>query len=90
MSSVRFCRMVSHCSGPVTLAASSHLALARPNVAEQEFTRAFYYGWYSQYVTGLPAVEDGMITVSDAPGHGVGLAPDLARRDDITIRSSNA
>ena len=78
------------CSGPVTLAASSHLSLACPNVAEQEFTRAFYYGWYSQFVTGLPAVEDGMIAVADAPGHGVELAPDMPRRDGVTIRSSNA
>ena len=78
------------CSGPVTLAASSHLSLACPNVAEQEFTRAFYYGWYSQYVTGLPVVENGMITVSDAPGHGIELAPDILRRDGITIRTSSA
>jgi L-alanine-DL-glutamate epimerase-like enolase superfamily enzyme len=77
------------CSGPVTLAASSHLSLACPNVSEQEFTRAFYYGWYSQFVTCLPVVEDGMITVSDTPGHGIELASDLLRRDGITVRSSN-
>ncbi len=77
------------CSGPVTLAASSHLSLTCPNVLEQEFTRAFYYGWYSQFVTGLPVVEDGMITVSDAPGHGVELAPDLIRRDGVSVRSSS-
>ncbi|HUS55802.1 MAG TPA: mandelate racemase/muconate lactonizing enzyme family protein [Thermohalobaculum sp.] len=78
------------CSGPVTLAASSHLALACPNAAEQEFTRAFYHGWYGQFVTGLPGVERGMITVSDAPGHGIELAPDLARRDGVTVRASSA
>jgi galactonate dehydratase len=77
------------CSGPVTLAASSHLALACPNVREQEFTRAFYYGWYSQFVTGLPVVEDGMIAVPDAPGHGVELAPDLLQRDGVTVQSSS-
>jgi L-alanine-DL-glutamate epimerase-like enolase superfamily enzyme len=78
------------CSGPVTLAASSHLSLARPNVTEQEFTRAFYYGWYAQFVTGLPVVEDGMITVPDTPGHGVELVLDLERRDGVTVRSSSA
>ena len=77
------------CSGPVTLAASSHLALACPNAAEQEFTRAFYHGWYAQFVTGLPVVERGMISVPDTPGHGVTLAPDLSRRDGVTVRSSS-
>jgi galactonate dehydratase len=77
------------CSGPVTLAASSHLALAFPNVTEQEFTRAFYHGWYSQSVTGLPVIEDGMITVSDASGHGIELAPDILRRDGVTVHSSS-
>jgi galactonate dehydratase len=78
------------CSGPVTLAASSHLALACPNAAEQEFTRAFYHGWYAQFVTGLPVIEHGMITVSDTPGHGIELAPDISRRDGVTVRSSSA
>jgi L-alanine-DL-glutamate epimerase-like enolase superfamily enzyme len=77
------------CSGPVTLAASSHLSLACPNAAEQEFTRAFYHGWYSQFVTGLPVVEDGMIAVRSAPGHGIELVPELARRDGVTIRASS-
>jgi L-alanine-DL-glutamate epimerase-like enolase superfamily enzyme len=78
------------CSGPVTLAASSHLALACPNAAAQEFTRAFYHGWYGQFVTGLPVVEGGMIAVSDTPGHGIELAPDLARRGGVTVRASSA
>jgi L-alanine-DL-glutamate epimerase-like enolase superfamily enzyme len=73
----------------VTLAASSHLSLACPNAAEQEFTRAFYHGWYSQFVTGLPVVEDGMIAVRSAPGHGIELVPELARRDGVTIRASS-
>jgi hypothetical protein len=30
-----------------------------------------------------------MITVPDAPGHGVELASDIPRRDGITIRSSS-
>lgn len=77
------------CSGPVTLAASSHLALAFPNVTEQEFTRAFYHGWYGQFVTGLPAVRGGMISVSESPGHGIELATDILRRDGITLRTSS-
>lgn len=65
------------CSGPVTLAVSTHLALACPNAEEQEITRAFYYGWYDQVVTGLPAIEQGMISVGGAPGHGVTLSTAL-------------
>jgi len=63
--------------GPVTLAVSTHLALACPNAEEQEITRAFYYGWYDQVVTGLPAIEQGMISAGGAPGHGVTLSTAL-------------
>jgi hypothetical protein len=38
------------CSGPVTLAVSTHLAMACPNIVEQEITRSFYYGWYHECV----------------------------------------
>ena len=68
------------CSGPVTLAVSSHLAMACPNVEEQEITRAFYYDWYGKAVTGLPRVAEGMISVPATPGHGVSLMPELSGR----------
>ncbi len=77
------------CSGPVTLAVSTHLALATPNVEEQEFTRAFFYGWYGEVVTGLPTIEKGMISLSDAPGHGLSLAPERLRQPDVTLRVSS-
>ncbi|WP_226575745.1 mandelate racemase/muconate lactonizing enzyme family protein [Acuticoccus sediminis] len=70
------------CSGPVTLAVSTHLALAAPNIVEQEFTRAFYYGWYHRLVTQLPPIENGMITVPDGPGLGLELAEGLERAED--------
>jgi L-alanine-DL-glutamate epimerase-like enolase superfamily enzyme len=78
------------CSGPVTLGASCHLALACPDAAEQEVTRAFYHGWYAQFATGLPVVESGMISVPDRPGHGIELAPDIANRAGVTVRYSGA
>ncbi len=74
------------CSGPVTLAVSTHLAMACPNVEEQEITRAFYYDWYSQAVTGLPRIAEGMISVPSTPGHGVSLMPELG--DRATRRTS--
>ncbi|MEH0019136.1 MAG: mandelate racemase/muconate lactonizing enzyme family protein [Desulfobacter sp.] len=74
------------CSGPVTLAASTHLALACPTVSEQEITRAFYYGWYHEITETAPPIENGFITVPDAPGHGVSLREDFTKRDDATLR----
>ena len=65
------------CTGPVTLAASTHLSLNAPNALVQESVRAAYRGWYRDLVTGLPDVTDGMISVGDAPGHGCRLRDDL-------------
>lgn len=75
------------CSGPVTLAVSTHLAMACPNAEEQEITRAFYYGWYDQAVTGLPVISNGMISVSSEPGHGIALTPTLRAGEAVTRTS---
>lgn len=76
------------CSGPVTLGVSTHLALALPNVAEQEITRAFYYGWYPQCLDTLPPVEKGMIRAPGGAGLGVALAPAVLESDEAIIRST--
>ncbi len=76
------------CSGPVTLAASTHLALALRNVREQEIARGFYYGWYPDFVDNLPPVENGMITIPGGPGLGLDLLPDLTKREDAVHRIS--
>ena len=78
------------CSGPVTLAVSTHLALSQPNVREQEFTRGFYYGWYSDFVENLPPVRQGMISAPDGHGHGLELKPGLEKRKDAIVRISRA
>ena len=78
------------CSGPVTLAASTHLALACPNVREQEIARAFYYGWYGELVDRPPPLEAGTITVPEGPGLGLALAGGLTARGDARIRVSRA
>jgi len=79
------------CSGPVTLAASTHLALNMKNVREQEIARGFYYGWYQDFVDNLPPIKNGMITVPSSPGLGLDLLPDLTSRSDAIhrIRASN-
>jgi L-alanine-DL-glutamate epimerase-like enolase superfamily enzyme len=78
------------CTGPVVLAASTHLALHSPNCFIQEMVRAFYYGWYQDVVTQLPPVSNGQITVPDAPGIGVELLPDLFKRADCRSRTTSA
>ena len=74
------------CSGPVTLASSTHLALACPNVVEQEITRAFYYGWYHELVDTPPPLENGFIRTPPGPGLGLTLLPELEKRADATLR----
>jgi L-alanine-DL-glutamate epimerase-like enolase superfamily enzyme len=78
------------CSGPVTLAGSVHLALACPNVNEQEITRGFYYGWYHELVDTVPPLQDGMITAPDGPGLGLQLLPGLTERETAVVRTSRA
>ena len=70
------------CSGPVTLTVSTHLALSAPNIWEQEFTRAFYYGWYHSLLNQLPPIQNGMITLPNLPGLGVELQPGLESAED--------
>lgn len=70
------------CSGPVTLAVSTHLALSLRNVREQEIARGFYYGWYHEFIDNLPPLNNGMITVPGGPGLGLDLLPDLCNRAD--------
>jgi galactonate dehydratase len=76
------------CSGPITLAVSTHLALATQNVREQEIARGMYYGWYAELVDNPPPVTGGMITVPAGPGLGLALQPGLEKRPDAISRFS--
>ena len=67
------------CTGPVVLAASTHLSLNAPNALIQESVRAFHRTWYGDLVTALPPIDGGMITVPPGPGLGMDLHPDLDR-----------
>ena len=78
------------CSGPITLAASTHLALAAPNVREQEIARGMYFGWYADLVDRPPPVVKGMITVPAGPGLGLALQPGLEKRKDGVSRVTAA
>ncbi len=78
------------CTGPVVLAASTHLSLNAPNALIQESVRAFYRTWYRDLVTQLPQVMQGRITVPPGPGLGLELSPDLDRAFATTRRISDA
>jgi galactonate dehydratase len=77
------------CTGPVVLAASTHLSLNAPNAMVQESVRAFYRTWYRDLVTALPEVKDGMITVPPGPGLGLELNPDLGKAYTVHRRVSD-
>ncbi|MEO1719135.1 MAG: mandelate racemase/muconate lactonizing enzyme family protein [Pseudomonadota bacterium] len=77
------------CTGPVALTISTHLALNTPNCWVQEIVRAFYYGWYHRFLTELPPIKGGQITVPEGPGLGTALQPDVKMRDSVTVRRSD-
>ena len=76
------------CTGPVTLTASTHLALSNSNCYIQEIVRAFYYGWYADLVTKLPPINNGSIDVPEGDGLGLSLQSDVYKRKDVHIKSS--
>jgi L-alanine-DL-glutamate epimerase-like enolase superfamily enzyme len=78
------------CTGPVVLAASTHLSLNAPNAMVQESVRAFYRTWYRDIVTAVPPVVNGRITVPQGAGLGLELAPDLDKKFTISRQLSGA
>jgi L-alanine-DL-glutamate epimerase-like enolase superfamily enzyme len=76
------------CTGPVTLAASVHLALHAPTAIFQEVVRATLATWYRDLVTELPRVEQGWVYPLSGPGLGTKLQPGVRARPDATVRES--
>lgn len=77
--------MFHDCTGPVVLAASTHLSLNAPNALVQETVRAFTTGWYGELVTELPVIAHGTIAPLEKPGHGIDLIPTLSERQDAHL-----
>jgi L-alanine-DL-glutamate epimerase-like enolase superfamily enzyme len=77
------------CTGPVVYMAATHMSLHLPNAIRQESVRAFWDGWYRDFVTALPAIERGMVTLPPGPGLGLELRPEVFERDDVHIRSTS-
>jgi L-alanine-DL-glutamate epimerase-like enolase superfamily enzyme len=76
------------CTGPVNFAVNTHLSVHFANTALQEFARSFYYGWYGDIVTDVPAVENGFVTPLSGPGLGTRLRPEVFERPDLVRRVS--
>ncbi|MCJ8324599.1 MAG: mandelate racemase/muconate lactonizing enzyme family protein [Rhizobiales bacterium] len=76
------------CTGPVALAASTHMAMHAPNIFVQEVVRAFYYDWYQELVTNLPPIDNGYISAPEGSGLGMALNPDVYKRQDLRVRTS--
>jgi galactonate dehydratase len=76
------------CTGPVVLAASTHLALNAPNALVQESVRAYHRTWYQDIAIGLPQISNGQIRIDRRPGHGVEIHPDLDKRFTVERRTT--
>ena len=76
------------CTGPFTLLAGVHLALAAPNATYQETVRAYIRTWYRDVVPHSVVIEDGHILPPTEPGIGTSLLPDVLTRPDATVVSS--
>lgn len=78
------------CTGPVSLAVGSHVALYAETAIYQEIVRAFLYGWYQEVAEGLPVVKYGYIEPTTRPGHGVTLRPGRSPSEGWHERTSRA
>lgn len=65
---------------PVSTVACIHLAACIPNFALQEYPRGEGQPPKSEMVKGTLKIENGFLTIPDAPGLGIELAEDAAKR----------
>jgi L-alanine-DL-glutamate epimerase-like enolase superfamily enzyme len=76
------------CTGPVSLAAATHMALHARNCFVQEIVRAYYYGWYGELVTALPPIAAGRIRAPEGAGLGLALDPARLNARDVERKRS--
>lgn len=81
LAAAHYMAMAPHCiASPLGLTASAHLCAAVPNVVALEFHALDVPFFDELLVGGRPVISDGHMTVTDAPGFGVELDEDVARR----------
>jgi L-alanine-DL-glutamate epimerase-like enolase superfamily enzyme len=76
------------CTGPVTLMAGLHMALHAPTAIYQEVVRASLATWYTDLVTHLPQLKDGMALAPTEYGLGTSLTPQLKQQPGLIVRES--
>ncbi|GAA2110097.1 mandelate racemase/muconate lactonizing enzyme family protein [Microlunatus panaciterrae] len=76
------------CTGPISLAAATHLSLSAPNALLQETVRASLRGWYGDIATNLPTVAEGHLHPPTGTGLGTELQPDYLTSSGAHVRSS--
>lgn len=77
-----------NCGGPIQTAAYMHCCSHSDNVFKLETVRSFYNSFFSELVTVSPVIKDGYLHVSDEPGLGTELSPNVLQRDDLIIETS--
>ena len=65
------------CTGPLTLFAGLHCAVASTNVVLQETVRAHIRTFYDRLIDRLPVISDGWLQPPSEPGLGTSLLPEL-------------
>jgi galactonate dehydratase len=76
------------CTGPVTLLASLHLAVAQPNCLAIEVVRGFVEGYYREVLDPPLVAQSGELAPPEKPGLGASLASEFLGRPDVTSRIS--
>ncbi len=76
------------CTGPVNVFACLHLCASAPNAQFMETVRAFYRGYYGDFVVPNIEVRDGHVSFPTAPGLGTRLRPEVHNRPDVTTHNS--
>jgi galactonate dehydratase len=72
-----------NCGGPLTHVVTAHYCAHIPNLLAMETIRAFYYGYFDEYVTELPLPDDGALPLPPGPGIGAELRPEVLERPDL-------
>jgi galactonate dehydratase len=72
-----------NCGGPLTHVVTAHFCAHIPNLLAMETIRAFYYGYYDEYITELPLPDDGALPLPPGPGIGAELRPEVLERSDL-------
>ena len=76
--------------GCVRKASADARSRRRRSDCVQEMVHAFYFGWYDRFVTKLPPLLKGEITIPDGAGLGLQLQPDVAKRPGASVRRTTA